>query len=799
MQRDILSNEIAHLNPGKDAEAANPSSLKMRKESGAGKTKLQARIVWPALGFPAVISPRQNSTSTPMKDGDASKCICVLLLSNQQYLSKEDAARYLRYVPWEDRSRRHIAAGQTGSFAETDIEVKNDFPDQKLTGLKWKDLHGTGISFGGTHTGGNAITVKLADYVKNFYGKNGLLYLHEIRIFERVSAQLKDGQYNLFWNSDSVQENAPSAEIKLLLDRYALPKREKDVLWDTQPKFLLGEYEYEYGSLQKPYRSELQMRYTRTEILHPLFVKPSNSDGLKIGHITDAHVCVRSNVYEENLKKENLKKGKNKKVQAQYNNWNKSFVEAYGRAKKTSDIILFTGDLIDYGRGHWGLTAHDRLGEDRLYHADRNWFLFYYLMASGDSYQTPTYTILGNHDWRLNPYPPFAVAGAPLPTAFFHNHVALDTDSDKRKEKEPETKRLLRIAHDAGEDMTRGSERKFTYHSETDADFIKKFWEDGSLLKTVGKIIAQKKTLDEPHLPVETTVESIGWYLMAINPFLDYSFSLPGGQKVLMLDWAEDEDLFFQLNKDGKEWPFMPWEIKKATAAPKARNSLTTVQKKLIEELIQSKGNSKIIGIHTPPIGPYADWSDLDLMKGRKIYGPKEKARGSKNYATRKPDGSVEKWNGHPIFAVLPSESDYGAVADCGSFSRERDWFIKKMTDPASGVRAIFAGHNHRDGLYVVHTPTEKEKLGPALTGKMLVKSLLPPSQSTVRTVGLETFPYKYPLYINTTSAGPRGDFYARKIEESEAKKGGLTINPGYTQVEMKKNGAISSVKFLSI
>jgi hypothetical protein len=325
MHRDNLYHEIRQLNY--DSETV-PTSLKMRKE-GERKTKIQARILWPALGFPAVISPRERSTSTPMRDGDASKCICVLLLSNQKNLSKADAARYLRYTSWEQRSRRHIASGHTGSFAETDIEVRNELSPQKLTLPGWKDLHGTGISFGGNRDGENGVTVKLSDFVKNFYAKNGLQYLHEIRIFEKASAQLKDGQYNLFWNSDSLNENEPSAEMKLLLDRYALPKRKQTDLWDSQPKFLLGEYEYEYGSLQKPYRSALQMRKNRAEVLHPLFVKRSDNNGIKIGHLTDMHVCVRNNVYEENLKGENKK--------AQFNNWNKSFVKAYENVKKTSE------------------------------------------------------------------------------------------------------------------------------------------------------------------------------------------------------------------------------------------------------------------------------------------------------------------------------------------------------------------------------------------------------------------------------------------------------------------------------
>jgi len=779
MERDKLYHEIEQLYFDREVV---PTTLRMRKDE---TRKVRARILWPALGFPAVISPDARSTGTPLADGDARTCICVLLLSDQKFLSKEDAANYLRYVSWDDRSRRHIPAGHQGSFAARDIEVRNDSGSPGLRMPGWKDVHGFGIAFGGNRDGEHGVTVKLADYVKNFYQRSGLQYLHEIRIYERASAQLQDGRYNLFWNSDDTKEEAPSPELKLLLDRYALPKRQSLALWNTQPKFLLGEYEYEYGSLQKPYRNDLQMRKQRAEILHPLFVQRLMNNGLTVGHITDTHVSVRSNVYEENLKGAN--------TSAQFNNWNTSFVKAYEAAKKGSDILLLTGDLVDYGRGHWGLTGKDKLGEDRLYHADRNWFLFYYLLASGNSYQKPTYTILGNHDWRLNPYPPFAIAGAPSPTAFFHNHLALDKDVPKGKKRE--TRRLLEVAHGPG------IERKFTYYLATDGAFMKKFWQDGSLLKTVGKLVAQKKTMDEPHLPVETTVESVGWYLMAINPFLDYSFTLPGDEKVLMLDWAEDEDLFFPLVSGGKDWPFMPWDVKKATLpGPKAKNSLTTVQKKMVEDFVGSPGSSKFIGIHTPPIGPYPDWSDADLQSGRKVYGPDERARGPKTYATKRPDGNIEKWNGHPFYAVLPDKGEFGTVADYGSFSKERAWFIKRLADPKSGVRAIFSGHIHRDGLFAVHTPTEKES-GPLLNGRMLVKSLLSPASPSdrVRIVGLENFGYRYPLYINTTSAGPRGDFFSRKITSAESDQGGLTIHPGYSLVDVMKGGAVRRVQFLSI
>ena len=75
-----------------------------------------------------------------------------------------------------------------------------------------------------------------------------------------------------------------------------------------------------------------------------------------------------------------------------------------------------------YGRGHWGVQARDRLGDDKYYHADRNWFLFYYLPASRDAYKQPSYTILGNHDWWFNPYPPLIKGALPTPDTLINNY-----------------------------------------------------------------------------------------------------------------------------------------------------------------------------------------------------------------------------------------------------------------------------------------------------------------------------------------------------------------------------------------
>src|SRR6185436_8229285 len=373
------------------------TSLRMRKGSDTS-TAVRARILWPALGFPAVISTSKERAAKQNRhcECDATHCICVLVLSNKKVLTKEDASNYLRYVPWADRGTRYTAAARPGSFAETDLDVKRDmqpFPDPK-------DQHGVTIRFGANCDDEKPITVKLSNYILNFYKKAGLPYLHEIRLYEHASDRLQDGLYHLFWNNDNSKDDAPSSEMKLLLDRFAYPRRKADVipfLWDKYSKYLLQEYEYEYGALpqHKPYYSLLQMRKTRTEILHPLFVQRSSKPNIKVGHITDTHVDVRADVYEVNLRqaRPNASCDPKRVLKPSFNNWNTSFKKTYNSAKGDSDILLLTGDLIDYGRGHWGIEALNQLGEDRLYHSDRNWFLFYYLLASGDAYQKPVYTI----------------------------------------------------------------------------------------------------------------------------------------------------------------------------------------------------------------------------------------------------------------------------------------------------------------------------------------------------------------------------------------------------------------------
>jgi hypothetical protein len=735
----------------------------------APTSHVRARILWPALGFPAVIAPRAQATGTPMQNGDASRCVTVLLLSDRKFLSKKEAASYLRCVPWGERARRHIGEER---FAEVDLEIRND-ASRQFAAPNSSDSLAELLVFGGDGAGDRSVSVTLAHRVRRFYRDQGLPYLHEVRISEQASNRLADGLYQLFWNNRQPGDNVPSDELAFLLQKFAPARRSMlGDFWARNRTRLLEEYEYEYRPFHPITRTPV--KGARSEILHPLFVNRRLSATLRVGHITDTHVSVRADLYGNNLRKAGIR--------ASYNNWNVSTSNVYAGAAGDSDIILWTGDLIDYGRGHWGRGSGQDLHKDELYHVDRNWFLFHDLLASGDAYRVPVYTILGNHDWRINPYPPFTKVGAPGPRLLIHDHSRFPVADQKK---------ILETAHGQGFDLM------FSYEKKSENRFLEALKTVGTILKAFGSLLLQTRTMDVEGFPAETTVESVAWYLLVVNPFYDYDFQLPSRHQVLMLDWAKDEDVLFPIIAKGKEWPYLLWQLDAAAdPGPKAKRSLTSIQQRMVRHLLESPGKAKIIGVHAPPIGPYPDWMEHDMLRGRKTFERPTDARGPTNFATKRPDGTIEEWKGHPIFAIRPRSGDAGMEADYGSFAQAREWFIREVSNPKRGVRAIFSGHIHRNGLYVVHVPPASA--GPLLAGEMLVRQVVPPAVRAARPPAVSLTPEgtRGPLYVNTTSGGPRGNNYSRVPTDTERRTAGLSTDPGFARLDLAADGTIERVEF---
>jgi hypothetical protein len=284
----------------------------------------------------------------------------------------------------------------------------------------------------------------------------------------------------------------------------------------------------------------------------------------------------------------------------------------------------------------------------------------------------------------------------------------------------------------------------------------------------------------------------VEWYLLSINPFLDYAFTLPNQHRVLMLDWAELEDVLFPIVVKGSDYPYMVWQAGEAAdPGPKAKNALTALQQDLVAAFVKLTGRSKVIGVHAPPIGPYPDWTDRDMLEGRTKYG-KDKARsarGNTDFVTTRPDGTTEPWYGHPLFATRPKSGLKGMTADYGTFENQRDWFLDMVGDPKSNVRVVMSGHIHRNGAYVVNvTGTE---FGPTLAGERIVYRVKSSDASKVTYPAVSRTPQgkRGPLYVNTTSAGPNGNVHP--VHDVS-----MRTYPGYARVHLAENGNIELLQF---
>lgn len=687
--------------------------------------RIGARILWPALGFPAVVAPRQAPQGPP----GAQHTICVLLLSDRPTLTPQDAARHLRIVRWQDRANRQAGRG----FNASELTVRSGAVLERGQA----DDQGQAVVFGGDRHE-RCVAASLSRAVRRFYADQGLRHLHEIRVSEAATGRLPDDQYHLFWAGTT---SGPSDEMRMLVDRFARPRRAPQAA-RYGLDFLLDEYRCDYGALHPPYQSRDPQRRL-TEVLHPVFVD-RRPGSLRIAHLTDTHFDVRNDVYEHNL----LHAGRPmsvvgnqlryERMPLQFNNWNSSAAALYEDAKQNSDAILLTGDLIDYGRGHIGLVNGGRhrheLGVDSAYHSDRNWFLFYYLLASGPRYRRPVYTILGNHDWRLNPYGPFVIKGAPEPLAFVNNPWDFTST---------QLEHILRIAHGPGH------ETKLTY-----ADLTVRRAMEAALRYARGN-------LDMPGSPLQTNVESVIWYLLLINPFLDFAFPHPRGQQMLMLDWGEDEEIVNVAKPGG----------------PRALKSLTPLQRWHVEQFVRAPGRAKLLGIHAPVLGPYPEWKDEALRVGTQV-----NPRGRHMYQPYGPGRLIER---HTITAIRRANDPYGISAEYGTIVRHRDWLIRELGRADSGVRLVFAGHNHRNNLLVAH-PVPRER------DARLMKAVSPDEVrgarnniAAVRRAGGAVTYFPGPLYVNTTSAGPRGNEYAAQTR---------SLQPGWALVTLAGDGTIESV-----
>jgi hypothetical protein len=274
-------------------------------------------------------------------------------------------------------------------------------------------------------------------------------------------------------------------------------------------------------------------------LLHPAFF--SDKSRLNIVHITDVHIATRWDFFEKVLKE--------KAADARFNNYNTRFSEMIERINGGSeaDIIVITGDLVDYNRGHDG-SEKNSFKENYLF--NQNWILFYQKLL--EDYKKPVFTVLGNHEYLPNPYPTIIEVDAraidiqilPFPILWpleLLIYIAGLCGMMKVNERQGFGSDMNLTRDQVNLLCPEGSDerKQISITLQKEAQPLKKAREEMNEDKIRDFLVA--KVNDE--LVRNTGIwftcgEAVTWYHLVINPLKDYAVA-HGEMSLLFLDWNE--------------------------------------------------------------------------------------------------------------------------------------------------------------------------------------------------------------------------------------------------------------------
>jgi predicted MPP superfamily phosphohydrolase len=570
---------------------------------------IEARILYPALCYPEIVTSNDSFS--------------IFLISKEAGLEKniERVAYFFRYTTWDNIHCRFLPQKQTqkgGGFDATEIKVESiQFPSKQekyVYALK---------------------NFNLSKFVLHFYMSKGYKYLYELIVTPK--SKLAQGMYHLFWKNkggEKAKDDPISAEMKFLLDNFINervkgikllhPALSDAIMSAPDTEYYLTEHESSNSGKQfnvdgKPYHG------VPVEVLHPLIIYSQSKSQVTIAHLTDTHICMRADVL--------AKKAKEKSISS-YNNFNERFKEALAKsAANNCEIAIITGDIIDFSRGHDGNSP---LGEDSSYLLDKNWMLLYKLVKEGYDKNLPVAACLGNHDWRLNPYPPA--------NSVYSIAAAMNVTTAQAKQ-----------LHGPGAD-------KLLYY-------------EGPLAETIRSN------------PLISDLEAVKWYFLLLNPFLDYIMRIPYGFAILMLDWMEEERISY--GGDFIDLPVAEDSLTKCQKILVEHFSSYQEKCKIIGLHAQIVGPYTHMGDDLMKKGLYpcrkcnGDGCDFCMRDTVRIGdGPSKPAHSGKCklYAT----SSVSK--------DLIYDKDYAVY---GTIEKNRAWFIKQCGDHQ--VSLVLSGHAHRN------------------------------------------------------------------------------------------------------
>ena len=509
----------------------------------------RAVLLSPALGCPALVHEQGHMD--------------VLLLMREEQWPQEklpqkaDIAFALGWCRWEARDKNEV-----NLFRKDDIAFV----------YSWDIKDGIG-AFKGQARKEDGIINYIPSNIHEMYAKNG--YGKRVAVTVRIPEKIKPGMYSLIALYDEgyiLQEKILSALNK----PQGSPGPVLRVDWT---KGFLNKKEH------KPVRA-----------YHPVAVYKKGKATLNIAHLSDTHIAARSNLLQQRwdgktkswdpdlkydritakkLWRECVKLFSVHEKPGEFNNPNEQTLKMLQKIGQDQniDVIIITGDLIDYNRG---LKWYDKKAAEKNnldeYLMNVNWLCFYELLE--DNYQKPIFTVLGNHDWLVNPT---------LPHGYFSSEFNVTEE-----------------------------EIKFLHGKKGGSGTFAELW---SYLSSFGEI--------EPDSLLYTSSDATKWYFSAINPFSDYSFRF-GRQAFAMLDWVNgDIDLGSLLKTK------LPWA--KSTFSTAQWQFLQNWNRSIRSwDADQKQESIRIVSTHAPIFCPFPEIGDEEnnwkALSDLKKYDPKKDA-----------------------------------------------------------------------------------------------------------------------------------------------------------------------------
>lgn len=645
-------------------------------------------VLFPSLGIPAIANDGKIDVVALIKKN--SKLAELLANSdNPESLdkAKEAASNGLRVLKWSDKDSSFDQAQKIKPDAIETIRLVKPASSSNRHHIKIDDSS-AGLSL--------VTTEKVISKYAGQFNTQDLLYL-------RLSlAELGEGMFTLVSKFD---------ESRFILDI---------VTNLTSP----GGSSHEVDKSQKTLKSDKDIK-----IYHPFLV--TAKDFLGIAHITDIHTSTRWELYKRVAKKPSLNI-----PPGAYNDYNERFEEIMkdvgnGSNSGKVDIAIITGDLIDYNRGHRvnfrNNDTHDN-NRDLLrdYIFNRNWVLFYELLLN--NYQKPVFTLLGNHDYFLNPYPttveahiilPIPLLGLPLSAILSKKESPFASDMNLTVE---ETRSIDNIEHFSIDALK--AKELLDARAEKDEGKI------GGIIDSIPRF---KSQVDDPVSGIWFTTEDAAlWYFLVINPFKDYAFSYKE-TSFLMVDWNVTQEKGTLLT------------------LPRPTDCLSSKQMEMFDALGGRPAKFRVFCSHAPILDPWPELGNFYLGKSRIKTNQDE----IDEYPLSTPESMQLRW---------------GALAE-----RTRlDAAKKIMSFP---IHLSLSGHSHTNRLFQIERRNLKKRNGNNFQSEQRDLVFL-------KDVGSGAINNALPIILVTTSGGPIG-------YTNEASEWISLLSPGYRIIKFDPAGTI--------